>query len=120
MVILFQHGKEGSFMPKQILRIEPIHSSQAFASKWKHNMRLGDIPNADSSKTWKNEQPIRLPVGETYLTCFERKIASLPYYDTHKIRKTGYGDLKCFYLSARENCPRNLLWGSGRGIRFSF
>ncbi len=28
-------------MPKQILRIEPIHSSQAFASKWKHNMRLG-------------------------------------------------------------------------------
>ena len=65
-------------MPKQILRVEPIHSSQAFASKWKHNMRLGDIPNADSSKTWKNEQLIRLPVGETYLTCFERKIASLP------------------------------------------
>ena len=40
-------------MPKQILRVEPIHSSQAFASKWKHNMRLGEISNADSSKPWK-------------------------------------------------------------------
>ena len=92
-------------MPKQILRVEPIHSSQAFASKWKHNMRLGEISNADSSKTWKNEQLIRLPVGETYLTCFEKRLAGLPYYDTHKVRKNGIRGFEIFLSFGQGKLP---------------
>ncbi len=106
-------------MPKQILRVEPIHSSQAFASKWKHNMRLEEISNADSSKTWKNEQLIRLPIGETYLTCFEKGWPAFLIMIPIKYAKTGYGDLKYFYPSVRGNCLRNLLWSSGRSIPFS-
>ncbi|MEH2932538.1 MobV family relaxase [Candidatus Ventrimonas sp. KK005] len=107
-------------MPKQILRIEPIHSSQAFASKWKHNMRLGDIPNADSSKTWKNEQLIRLPVGETYLTYFERKIASLPYYDTHKIRKNGIRGFEVFLSFGQGELPPEFTLGQWKRNSIQF
>ena len=74
-------------MAKQILRIEAIHSNQAFSAKMKHNYRIGKIPNANADYSHLNEQIIRLPVGETYQTFFEKKMMNLSYYDTHKIRK---------------------------------
>ena len=30
-------------MGKQIMRVEPIHSMQAFSAKFKHNYRIGAI-----------------------------------------------------------------------------
>jgi len=74
-------------MAKQILRIEAIHSNQAFAAKMKHNYRIGNVPNADKNARHLNEQIIKLPVGEKYNSFFEKKISELPYYDNHKIRK---------------------------------
>lgn len=74
-------------MAKQILQIESIHSAQAFAAKFKHNYRIGNVPNADPSRMHQNEQIIRLPVGETYNSFFEKRVMALPYYETHKIRK---------------------------------
>lgn len=74
-------------MAKQILRVEAIHSSQAFTAKWKHNFRIGDVPNADKALRGLNQQIVKLPPGETYNSYFERQIAELPYYKTHKIGK---------------------------------
>ncbi len=74
-------------MGKQIMRVEPIHSMQAFSAKFKHNYRIGAIPNANEAYSHMNEQIIRLPAGETYNTFFEKKLMELPYYETHKIRK---------------------------------
>lgn len=96
-------------MPKQILRVESIHSNQAFAAKWKHNMRIGKIANADPAMAWKNEQLIRLPVGETYLTYFERKIAELPYYDTHKIRENGIRGFEVLLSYGQGELPEEFL-----------
>lgn len=107
-------------MPKQILRVESIHSNQAFASKWKHNMRLGEIPNADPERSWKNEQLIRLPVGETYLTYFERKIASLPYYNTHKIRKNGVRGLEVFLSFGQGKLPPEFSLGQWKRKSIQF
>ena len=75
------------FMAKQILRLEPIKSHQAFAAKMKHNYRIGDVPNADPEKTKDNRSIIDLPSNSTYNSFFEKRINELPYYDDHKIRK---------------------------------
>ena len=61
-------------MGKQIMRVEPIHSMQAFSAKFKHNYRIGAIPNANEAYSHMNEQIIRLPAGETYNTFFEKKL----------------------------------------------
>ena len=65
-------------MGKQIMRVEPIHSMQAFSAKFKHNYRIGAIPNANEAYSHMNEQIIRLPAGETYNTFFEKKLMELP------------------------------------------
>lgn len=74
-------------MGKQILQMESIHSLQGFPAKFKHNYRIGDVPNADLERLRQNEQVIRLPVDETYNSFFEKRVMSLPYYENHKIHK---------------------------------
>lgn len=94
-------------MAKQILRVETIHSSQAFAAKWKHNFRIGDVPNADKALRGLNEQIIKLPPGETYNTYFERKIAELPYYQTHKIGKNRTRGFEFMLSYGTKNLPND-------------
>lgn len=94
-------------MAKQILRVEAIHSSQAFAAKWKHNFRIGNIPNADKALRGLNEQIIKLPPGETYHSYFERKIAELPYYDTHKIGKKRTLGFELMLSYGTKNLPKD-------------
>lgn len=97
----------GFFMGKQILRVESIHSNQAFAAKMKHNYRLGKIPNVNSEYSNLNEQVIRLPVGETYQTFFQKKIMNLPYYDTHKIRKNAILGYEILMSYGANNLPED-------------
>lgn len=92
-------------MAKQILRVEPIHSSQDFAVKWKHNMRIGNVPNADKSLHYQNEHLIKLPPGETYMSYFEKRLAELPYYDTHKLRKGGVIGFELMLSYGTKNLP---------------
>lgn len=92
-------------MAKQILRVEPIHSSQDFAVKWKHNMRIGNVPNADKSLYYQNEHLIKLPPGETYMSYFEKRLAKLPYYDTHKLRKGGVIGFELLLSFGTKNFP---------------
>lgn len=94
-------------MAKQILRVEAIHSSQAFAAKWKHNFRIGNIPNADKALRERNEQIIKLPTGETYNSYFERKIAELPYYETHKIGKNRTLGFEFMLSYGTKNLPKD-------------
>lgn len=94
-------------MGKQVLRVEPIHSIQAFAAKFKHNYRIGDIPNADKAHSHMNEQIIQLPAGETYNTFFERRIMELPYYETHKVRKNGTFGLEFMLSYGSNNLPND-------------
>lgn len=94
-------------MAKQILRVEAIHSSQAFAAKWKHNFRIGNIPNADKALRGLNEQIIKLPPGETYNSYFERRIAELPYYKTHKIGKNRTLGFEFMLSYGTQNLPQD-------------
>lgn len=94
-------------MAKQILRVESIHSSQGFSAKWKHNFRIGDVPNADKALMGLNEQLIKLPPGETYNTYFERKIAELPYYQTHRIGKNRTLGFEFMLSYGTKNLPKD-------------
>lgn len=94
-------------MGKQILRVESIHSSQAFTAKMKHNYRIGNVKNADPAFTHRNEQLIRLPVGETYHSFFEKKIMGLPYYENHKLRKNATLGFEILLSYGIKNLPEN-------------
>lgn len=94
-------------MAKQILRVEAIHSSQGFSAKWKHNFRIGNVPNADRALRGLNEQIIKLPPGETYNTYFERKIAELPYYQTHRIGKNRTLGFELMLSYGTKNLPKD-------------
>lgn len=94
-------------MGKQILRVESIHSSQAFTAKMKHNYRIGNVKNADPAFTHRNEQLFRLPVGETYHSFFEKKMMDLPYYENHKIRKNATLGFEILLSYGTKNLPEN-------------
>ena len=94
-------------MGKQIMRVEPIHSMQAFSAKFKHNYRIGAIPNANEAYSHMNEQIIRLPAGETYNTFFEKKLMELPYYETHKIRKNATLGLEFMLSYGTSGLPKD-------------
>lgn len=94
-------------MGKQIMRVESIHSMQAFAAKFKHNYRIGDVPNVDKTCSHMNEQIIRLPAGETYNTFFEKRILELPYYDTHKVRKNATLGMEFMLSYGLNDLPEN-------------
>ena len=94
-------------MGKQILQMESIHSTQGFAAKFKHNYRIGNVPNADPTLLHKNKQIIRLPVGETYNSFYEKHVMSLPYYANHKVHKNATLGWEIMMAYGTDNLPDN-------------
>lgn len=94
-------------MAKQICRVEPIHTTAGFMAKMKHNYRIGNVPNADKDKMYENRQVIKLPVGETYSTFYERKIAESSYYETHQVRKNAVLGYEIMLSFGSDNLPKD-------------
>lgn len=94
-------------MGKQVLRIESIHSLQAFSAKYKHNYRIGNVPNANKEYSHLNEQIIQLPAGETYNSFFERKIMEEPYYETHKVHKNATLGYEVMFSYGTKDLPED-------------
>lgn len=73
-------------MAKVILRCEKIKSKNMFVKMHKHNFRTDYCENIDKSNSYKNEELIALPEGETYKSILDKKIKESEYYKTHKVR----------------------------------
>lgn len=73
------------------MSIEKVKTGGSLMSKYNHNYRLVNVENADPSKKDLNEELIQLPIRDgkqvTPQEMFRERIESLPYYQTHKVRK---------------------------------
>ena len=73
------------------MSIEKIKTGGALMAKYHHNYRLVEVENADASLKHRNEELVKLPVRNGLQVdpqeVFRERIKSLPYYQSHKIRK---------------------------------
>lgn len=76
-------------------------------AKYHHNYRLVEVENADASLKHRNEELVKLPVRNGLQVdpqeVFRERIKSLPYYQSHKIRKMPYMHWKLSQLLVKMN-----------------
>ena len=91
MQLLILKEKGITIMSYCFMSIEKIKTGGALMSKYHHNYRLVEVENADASLRHLNEELIKLPVKNGLQMdpqeVFRERIQSLPYYQTHNIRK---------------------------------
>ena len=78
-------------MAYSFLRIEKIKTMGSMVSKYNHNYRKEEIDNVIPGMEHKNDDLVPLPekadgTGMDYAEAFRDRIASLPYYKSHRIR----------------------------------
>ena len=86
------------------MSIEKVKTTSGFSGKYEHNYRTRDVANADKEKQEENEELVSLD-GKTYVSVFRKKIAALPYYETHQVRKNavkGIEVMLTFSLSEKD------------------
>lgn len=69
------------------MRFEKIKTSTGFAGKYAHNFRTMNVPNADPSLQYLNEELIKMPEGQDYYTMYQQKIKEASGYQDNKPRK---------------------------------
>lgn len=89
------------------MSIEKIKTGGALMSKYHHNYRLVEVENADASLRHLNEELIKLPVKNGLQMdpqeVFRERIQSLPYYQTHNIRKNAVHALEIITTFSKDD-----------------
>lgn len=68
------------------MRMEKIKSLASLSRKQAHNLREGFVPNADTSRSFMNEELIPSD-GKSFTEAYKQKIKESDYYKKHKVRK---------------------------------
>lgn len=77
--------EEDTTMGYAIIGVNKINSLAKLNAASDHNLRQVDVPNADKSMEYKNDELVSTN-GKSYGELFQEKISSLDYYKNHKPR----------------------------------
>lgn len=83
------------------MTIEKIKDKGTLTRKYQHNYRIGNVPNADPSLAYKNEELVKLN-GKTYVEKFDERLNSLKEQNP-KVRKNAVLALEIVTTFSRED-----------------